>query len=1009
MVKIFGWGGSCTTPSELSSPFVVIDSVSDIDVLVCTGDTYDLTKTVPDFLKQPTSYIHPKGEPFDPTPFVTDPVYKPASKDIFDISYTDVNNVVVTNPKEVTVGVYRVWVKQADNGNPDDPNGLFDLQGKFVANDWFYEVIITDKSLDFTYPSDICSNTTILPTIISGNPDFGKFAFIDANGNRVQNIGLANINEISGEITGTEPSMKYSVEYLALDSENGNLGCADFRKTVVIDIQVDITNTNPLDITQANDATFCGANVSLVKPNLSGNCIVLDSLMINNIRVDISLDSYVFSVGNSVVEYYLTDSGNDVVTFTYNVNIIDQESPVITNLPIDFVVNSTYPNCASVVTWIEPTITDNCNYTTTIVVKDELDNVLNIVNGDEFPLGINTITYTATDDNGNSSIASFTVTVVDVSPSIVDISTFPTDVVQCDENVVLNDVEVTQSCLGGTISNDFNINNGANASGVYPVGTTIVTFTVTDINGIITDTKTLSVTVNSPLVGEIQGPDTVELGSEFDLSFSVSANDVGSYSWTIISGDASIVDTQIYMPTFKLKSNSLEDIVVQLEVSSKDGCTSIFEKTISVKCTPIVDISTFPNDVVQCDDNVVLSDVEITQSCLNGTISNDFNPSNGANASGVYPVGTTVVTFTVTDINGIITDTKTLSVTINPPLVGEIQGPDTVEMGSEFDLSFSGSANDIGSYSWAIISGDASIVDAQIYMPTFKLKSNSSENIVVQLEVTSKDGCSSIFEKTISVECTATVEIVAPNLLEKGKLSKFITKITGGEVASYSWSVSGVATIEGNSQSLSELQIVVNDIGSITINLEVVMTSGCIALANITLESQCILAVEIDGPSTIDDGFEFDLTSIVTEGEANSYMWSVVSGNARITSSSTVENITAMIEDEAVIQLEIQNAEGCTAVAQIDLKSTGDCKIPNVITPNSDGINDKFEIPCIDTYNNNHIVILDRWGKTVFETDNYNADWNGSNQNGDNLNGTYFYKLTSSNKSERTGYVVVVR
>jgi gliding motility-associated-like protein len=53
--------------------------------------------------------------------------------------------------------------------------------------------------------------------------------------------------------------------------------------------------------------------------------------------------------------------------------------------------------------------------------------------------------------------------------------------------------------------------------------------------------------------------------------------------------------------------------------------------------------------------------------------------------------------------------------------------------------------------------------------------------------------------------------------------------------------------------------------------------------------------------------------------------------------------------------------------------------IPNVITPNGDGRNDQFVIRNLLLYNSRAIVIKNRWGRTVYESTNYNNDWDGSN------------------------------
>ena len=72
--------------------------------------------------------------------------------------------------------------------------------------------------------------------------------------------------------------------------------------------------------------------------------------------------------------------------------------------------------------------------------------------------------------------------------------------------------------------------------------------------------------------------------------------------------------------------------------------------------------------------------------------------------------------------------------------------------------------------------------------------------------------------------------------------------------------------------------------------------------------------------------------------------------------------------------------------------------IPNVFTPNADGLNDLFEIENLEHYPMAQIVIFNRWGKRVFEhPDYYNNWWDGQGH----PDGVYFYVL----KYERMGKV----
>ena len=53
--------------------------------------------------------------------------------------------------------------------------------------------------------------------------------------------------------------------------------------------------------------------------------------------------------------------------------------------------------------------------------------------------------------------------------------------------------------------------------------------------------------------------------------------------------------------------------------------------------------------------------------------------------------------------------------------------------------------------------------------------------------------------------------------------------------------------------------------------------------------------------------------------------------------------------------------------------------IPNVFTPNTDGMNDYFVIRNLNLYDFRPLVIYNRWGGIVYESNQYNNDWDGRN------------------------------
>ena len=88
--------------------------------------------------------------------------------------------------------------------------------------------------------------------------------------------------------------------------------------------------------------------------------------------------------------------------------------------------------------------------------------------------------------------------------------------------------------------------------------------------------------------------------------------------------------------------------------------------------------------------------------------------------------------------------------------------------------------------------------------------------------------------------------------------------------------------------------------------------------------------------------------------------------------------------------------------------STVNFNFPNVITPNSDGINDLFEID--NSPQNTEVIILNRWGNVVFSSENYQNNWDGKDISGKELvAGVYTYKYKTKKGSTGHGFVHLVR
>jgi gliding motility-associated-like protein len=90
-----------------------------------------------------------------------------------------------------------------------------------------------------------------------------------------------------------------------------------------------------------------------------------------------------------------------------------------------------------------------------------------------------------------------------------------------------------------------------------------------------------------------------------------------------------------------------------------------------------------------------------------------------------------------------------------------------------------------------------------------------------------------------------------------------------------------------------------------------------------------------------------------------------------------------------VYEIIVRDTAGCSITINQEVGYDDSIFVPNIFTPNDDGVNETFTIRNLPTDGNIAMVISNRWGKVVFETPDYQNNWDG----GDNSDGTYFYRI----------------
>ncbi len=103
-------------------------------------------------------------------------------------------------------------------------------------------------------------------------------------------------------------------------------------------------------------------------------------------------------------------------------------------------------------------------------------------------------------------------------------------------------------------------------------------------------------------------------------------------------------------------------------------------------------------------------------------------------------------------------------------------------------------------------------------------------------------------------------------------------------------------------------------------------------------------------------------------------------------------------------------------VATVTLKIIQpECIVPNIITPNGDGVNDVVFIGCLEgqSFPNNSFRVFNRWGDEIYSAAPYNNNWGGTygNDKKELPAGTYFYLFQKDKDSAEqvAGYIRIVR
>ena len=242
--------------------------------------------------------------------------------------------------------------------------------------------------------------------------------------------------------------------------------------------------------------------------------------------------------------------------------------------------------------------------------------------------------------------------------------------------------------------------------------------------------------------------------------------------------------------------------------------------------------------------------------------------------------------------------------------------------------------------------------------------------------VVSGNNCSVVVKDTVIVDVKPVKQI---NLGNDTTLCEgdFITLDAGTGYVKYSW--------QDNS---TEQVLKVNAAGKYSVWAE--QENGCKRYDEIMIKTQGVPGIDIGDERLLCEGPQ----ELRIRGDSATYTWSTGSHDAFI-----------IVDDPGTYWVIAENACGQT-VDSVAVHSVNDIFIPNFVSANQDGYNDKFVIEGIGSHQKVNASIYNRWGDLIFSDDNYDGTWPRDLVK--LSSGTYYYILVLPGCREFRGWLDLV-
>ncbi len=680
-----------------------------------------------------------------------------------------------------------------------------------------------------------------------------------------------------------------------------------------------------------------------------------------------------------------TDACGNTSEASQKINVQDVTAPVIAALPAETTVN-----CPAVPEFAVASATDNCGSDFTLTFAD-----VTTAGACAGSYSV-TRTWTATDACGNMSEASQKINIQDATAPVI--AALPAETtVNCPAVPEFAVASATDNCGSDFTLTFADVTSPGACAGSYSVTRTWTAtdacgntseasqkINVQDVTAPVIAALPAETTVNCPAVPEFAvASATDNSGSDFTLTFAdvtTAGACAGSYSVT-----------RTWTATDACGNTS--------EASQKINVQDVTAPVVS--CPANITVN---NDRGVCGATVVVPKPTVAADCSSVTLTNSFNET--ADASGLYPVGTTSIVWTVKDNCG-NTSTCSMTVTVTDTEAPVVTCPANI-------VTCSSSQVVLGKPTATDNCGDVTFTSNA--PATFEVGTTS-----VIWTATDIHGNSSTCTQTVTVSPMVTVNAGEDQIITSGTSATLIGTTSGGSGEfTYTWSPSQYLINNNNLIS-----------NTIPLNNEIIFTltaldvkSGCSASDEVKISMDNVIRpiavndfattlkntpVKITILANDTDPIGLGLNVSITDYPKNGSV--IINEDGTITYTPTENYIGYDTLTYSICDKGIPSKCAIAEVIILTQSIREDIEIYNLVTPDGDGKNDYWHINGIEEFPDNEIIIFNRWGTKVREFVGYNNTdkrWDGKNEKNEFMpDGVYFYIIKIKELKNYSGWVYV--